>query len=173
MGDTSVSYRKRIQQNFFGSRPFLPDNLPVSCSQTGDAIPGVSAVSCSDGDVWCWPNPHGPQLLADPMCPFSFKKDMALRFDAPPYQWSNNADEHSVASLHRIGGASSCNVIIDEPVYQFMDKKRSEGKPYRSHMMASANSSCASTTLRESHGGAMIFTLYTICAAVLKSGLIL
>ena len=28
---------------------------------------------------------------------------------------------------------------IDEPVYQFMDKKRSEGKPYRVYMMASAN----------------------------------
>ena len=27
----------------------------------------------------------------------------------------------------------------DEPVHQFMDKKRSEGKPYRVYMMASAN----------------------------------
>ena len=27
----------------------------------------------------------------------------------------------------------------DEPVYQFMDKKRAEGKPYRVCMMASAN----------------------------------
>lgn len=27
----------------------------------------------------------------------------------------------------------------DEPVYQFMDKKRSEGKPYKVYMMASAN----------------------------------
>lgn len=27
----------------------------------------------------------------------------------------------------------------DEPVYQFMDRKRSEGKPYRVYMMASAN----------------------------------
>ena len=27
----------------------------------------------------------------------------------------------------------------DEPVYQFMNKKRSEGKPYRVYMMASAN----------------------------------
>ena len=27
----------------------------------------------------------------------------------------------------------------DEPVYQFMSKKRSEGKPYRVYMMASAN----------------------------------
>jgi hypothetical protein len=28
---------------------------------------------------------------------------------------------------------------LNEPVYQFMDKKRSEGKPYRVYMMASAN----------------------------------
>ena len=28
---------------------------------------------------------------------------------------------------------------LDEPVYQFMDRKRSEGKPYRVYMMASAN----------------------------------
>ncbi len=28
---------------------------------------------------------------------------------------------------------------MNEPVYQFMDKKRSEGKPYRVYMMASAN----------------------------------
>ena len=27
----------------------------------------------------------------------------------------------------------------DEPVYQFMAKKRSAGKPYRAYMMASAN----------------------------------
>lgn len=27
----------------------------------------------------------------------------------------------------------------DEPVYQFMNRKRSEGKPYRVYMMASAN----------------------------------
>ena len=30
------------------------------------------------------------------------------------------------------------NSLPDEPVYQFMDKKRSEGKPYRVYMMASA-----------------------------------
>ena len=27
----------------------------------------------------------------------------------------------------------------DEPIYQFMNKKRSEGKPYKVYMMASAN----------------------------------
>lgn len=28
---------------------------------------------------------------------------------------------------------------LDEPVYQFVDRKRAEGKPYRVYMMASAN----------------------------------
>lgn len=28
---------------------------------------------------------------------------------------------------------------LDEPIYQFMDRKRAEGKPYRVYMMASAN----------------------------------
>lgn len=28
---------------------------------------------------------------------------------------------------------------VDEPVYQFIDKKGAEGKPYRVYMMASAN----------------------------------
>ena len=31
------------------------------------------------------------------------------------------------------------NAPADEPIYQFMDKKRSEGKPYKVYMMASAN----------------------------------
>ena len=31
------------------------------------------------------------------------------------------------------------NSPLDEPVYQFMDRKRAEGKPYRVYMMASAN----------------------------------
>ena len=31
------------------------------------------------------------------------------------------------------------NSPANEPVYQFMDKKRAEGKPYRVYMMASAN----------------------------------
>lgn len=30
------------------------------------------------------------------------------------------------------------NAPVNEPVYQFMDKKRSEGKPYKVYMMASA-----------------------------------
>ncbi len=31
------------------------------------------------------------------------------------------------------------NSPLDEPIYQYMDKKRDEGKPYKVYMMASAN----------------------------------
>jgi hypothetical protein len=31
------------------------------------------------------------------------------------------------------------NHPADEPVYQFFDRKRSEGKPYRVYMIAAAN----------------------------------
>ena len=56
---------------------------------------------------------------------------------------------------------------IDEPVYQFMDKKRSEGKPYRVYMMASANKFlriyyASVKGLLGIPGARLIFTLYTI-----------
>ena len=46
--------------------------------------------------------------------------------------------------IRHILGTGIMNVYLqnsppDEPVYQFMDKKRAEGKPYRVYMMASAN----------------------------------
>ena len=31
------------------------------------------------------------------------------------------------------------NAQLEEPVYQFMDRKRADGKPYRVYMMALAN----------------------------------
>ena len=132
-----------------------PDNFfRVSCSQTGDAIPGSfsAGVSCSDGDVWCWPN-LGPQLLAEigDVRRFHSKKALVAfaGIDAPPYQ-SGQIDVRS-RSISKRGSASLRRTLflvmsvilqcapIDEPVYQFMDKKRSEGKPYRVYMMASAN----------------------------------
>lgn len=36
-------------------------------------------------------------------------------------------------------GVILCGAPADEPVYQFMDRKRAEGKPYKVYMMASAN----------------------------------
>ena len=68
---------------------------------------------------------------------------------APPYQ-SGQMDIHS-RSISKRGSASLRRTLflvmgvilqcapMDEPVYQFMNKKRSEGKPYRVYMMASAN----------------------------------
>lgn len=69
--------------------------------------------------------------------------------DAPPYQSGQiNVNSRSISKR----GSSSLrrtlflvmSVILqkspaDEPVYQFMDRKRAEGKPYKVYMMASAN----------------------------------
>ena len=95
----------------------------------------------------------GPQLMAEigDVGRFHSKKALVAYagIDAPPYQ-SGTVDVHS-RSISKRGSASLrrtlflvMSVILqnspaDEPVYQFMDKKRSEGKPYRVYMMASAN----------------------------------
>ena len=67
----------------------------------------------------------------------------------PPYQ-SGQMDVRS-RSISKRGSASLRRTLflvmsvilqrapMDEPVYQFMSKKHSEGKPYRVYMMASAN----------------------------------
>ena len=69
--------------------------------------------------------------------------------DAPPNDSGDVTGRHK--SMSKIGAASLRrtlflvmtvylqNAPLDEPVYQFMDKKRAEGKPYRVYMMASAN----------------------------------
>ncbi len=69
--------------------------------------------------------------------------------DAPPYQSgqyelkSRNVSKRGSSSLRRtqflVMSAILQNSPEDQPVYQFMDKKRSEGKPYKVYMMASAN----------------------------------
>ena len=69
--------------------------------------------------------------------------------DAPPYQsgqmdiYSRSISKRGSASLRRtlflLMGVYLQNAPVNEPVYQFMDKKRSEGKPYKFYMMASAN----------------------------------
>ena len=95
----------------------------------------------------------GPQLIAEigDVRRFHSKKSLVAfaGIDAPPYQ-SGQMDVRS-RSISKRGSASLRRTLflvmsvilqcapIDEPVYQFMDKKRSEGKPYRVYMMASAN----------------------------------
>lgn len=95
----------------------------------------------------------GPQLMAEigDVRRFHSKKALVAfaGIDAPPYQ-SGTVDVHSRSISKR--GSSALrrtlflvmsvilqNAPTQEPVYQFMDKKRSEGKPYRVYMMASAN----------------------------------
>ena len=94
-----------------------------------------------------------PQLIAeiDDVRRFYSKKALVAfaGIDAPPYQ-SGQMDVRS-RSISKRGSASLRRTLflvmsvilqhapMNEPVYQFMDKKRAEGKPYRVCMMASAN----------------------------------
>ena len=95
----------------------------------------------------------GPQLMAEigDVRRFHSKKALVAfaGIDAPPYQ-SGQMDIRS-RSISKRGSSALrrtlflvMSVILqsspaDEPVYQFMDRKRAEGKPYRVYMMASAN----------------------------------
>ena len=69
--------------------------------------------------------------------------------DAPPYQ-SGQVDVRSRRISKRGSPALRRTLFLvmsvilqhapaDDPVYQFMNRKRAEGKPYRVYMMASAN----------------------------------
>ena len=95
----------------------------------------------------------GPQLMAEigDVRRFHSKKALVAfaGIDAPPYQ-SGTMDVRS-RSISKRGSSSLRRTIflvmsvylqqrpLGEAVYQFMDKKRAEGKPYRVYMMASAN----------------------------------
>ena len=95
----------------------------------------------------------GPQLMAEigDVRRFKYKKSLVAfaGIDAPPYQ-SGTLNIHS-RSISKRGSPALRRTLflimtailirspVDEPVYQFMVKKRSEGKPYKVYMMASAN----------------------------------
>lgn len=95
----------------------------------------------------------GPQLMAEigDVRRFHSKKALVAfaGIDAPPYQ-SGTMDIRS-RSISKRGSPSLRRTIFlvmsvilqqkpfDEPIYQYMDKKRAEGKPYKVYMMASAN----------------------------------
>lgn len=95
----------------------------------------------------------GPQLMAEigDVRRFHSKKALVAfaGIDAPPYQsgqmdiYSRSISKRGSASLRRtlflLMGVYLQNAPVNEPVYQFMDKKLSEGKPYKVYMMASAN----------------------------------
>lgn len=95
----------------------------------------------------------GPQLMAEigDVRRFHSKKALVAfaGIDAPPYQSgqmeirSRSISKRGSAVLRRtlflvMSAVLRCSPA-DEPVYQFMDRKRTEGKPYRVYMMASAN----------------------------------
>ena len=95
----------------------------------------------------------GPQLMAEigDVCRFYSKKALVAYagLDAPPNDSGDVTGRHK--SMSKIGASSLRRTLflvmsvylqtapLDEPIYQFMDKKRAEGKPYRVYMMASAN----------------------------------
>ncbi len=95
----------------------------------------------------------GPQLMAEigDVRRFYSKKALVAYagIDAPPNDSGDVTGRHKAMS--KIGASSLRRTLflvmsvylqtapLDEPVYQFMDRKRAEGKPYRVYMMASAN----------------------------------
>lgn len=95
----------------------------------------------------------GPQLMAyiGDVRRFHSKKALVAfaGIDAPPNDSGQISGNHKAMSkigssalrrtLFLIMGVYLQNAPVDEPVYQFMDRKRAEGKPYRVYMMASAN----------------------------------
>lgn len=95
----------------------------------------------------------GPQLIAEigDVRRFHSKKALVAfaGIDAPPYQSgimdvrSRSISKRGSSSLRRtlflVMAVILQNSPADEPVYQFMDKKRAEGKAYKVYMMAAAN----------------------------------
>ena len=95
----------------------------------------------------------GPQLMAEigDVRRFHSKKALVAfaGIDAPPCQsgqmdiCSRSISKRGSAALRRtlflVMSVYLQNAPLDESVYQFMDKKRSEGKPYHVYMMVAAN----------------------------------
>ena len=95
----------------------------------------------------------GPQLMAEvgDIRRFHSKKALVAfaGLDSPPNDSGQVTNNHKRMTkrgspalrrtLFLVMGVILQNSPVDEPVYQFMDKKRAEGKPYRVYMMASAN----------------------------------
>ena len=95
----------------------------------------------------------GPQLIAEigDVRRFYSKKALVAYagLDAPPNDSGDVTGRHK--SMSKVGASSLRRTLflvmsvylqrspLDEPIYQFMDRKRVEGKPYRVYMMASAN----------------------------------
>ena len=95
----------------------------------------------------------GAQLIAEigDVSRFSNKKALVgfAGIDAPPFQSGNfnpqsrNISKRGSAALRKtlfqVMAVILQNAHANEPVFLFMDKKRSEGKPFYVYMMAGAN----------------------------------
>lgn len=95
----------------------------------------------------------GPQLIAEigDVCRFHSKKALVAYagLDSPPYQSGQVNVQHR--SISKRGSPSLRRILylvmtiymqgapLDEPIYQFIDKKRSEGKPFKVYMVAASN----------------------------------
>lgn len=96
---------------------------------------------------------YGPQLMAEIGDTRRFRNRRAITafagLDAPPYQsgqidvTSRNISKRGSAALRKVLFQITEIFILNkpenEPVYQFIDKKRSEGKHYYSYRIAAAN----------------------------------
>lgn len=80
---------------------------------------------------------------------FVFRKRIAF-FASSEYNCNINVKSCSISkrgsphlrkTLFQVVDVILKNSSEDEPVYQFLDKKRAEGKPYKVYMMAAANKS--------------------------------
>ena len=96
---------------------------------------------------------YGPQLMAETGDTRRFKNRRAITayagLDAPPYQsgqldiTSRHISKRGSPALRKVLFQITEIFILkspeDEPIYQFIDKKRSEGKHYFSYRIAAAN----------------------------------
>ena len=95
----------------------------------------------------------GPQLMAEigDVRRFSSKKSLIAFAGIEPQPSDSGKIVGNDKGISKVGSATLRRTLFlimtiilqtqpqDEPVFQFMDKKRSEGKPYKVYMMASAN----------------------------------
>ena len=95
----------------------------------------------------------GPQLMAEigDVRRFHSKKALVAYagIDSPPNDSGRVIGNHKKMSkvgssalrrtLFLVMSVYLQNAPLDEPVFQFMNRKRAEGKPYKVYMMASAN----------------------------------
>lgn len=95
----------------------------------------------------------GPQLMAEigDIRRFQSKKSLIAFAGIEPQPNDSGKVVDNDSGISKVGSAVLRRTLFlimtvilqthpqDEPVFQFMDKKRSEGKPYKVYMMASAN----------------------------------